>query len=330
MKVVFVYEHFFPPFDEGVKNFAFEMHQHYEKEHTAKLIRYFRILPNFLNSLLLVPRLLLLLPFLRPQKIVFIPQAALTFSSLLKLAILQVFYGSKLVAVGVQKRQLGQWQMKLLRRLKMPHIYVLSSGMAESLKSIGVVADIVNVGIDRNSYQPAADRHLLRNKYNIDTSSRVLLHVGHIKVSRNIDWLLEIKAALPELEIILVGSTATEQDNQLCQQLEQVGIRVLRDYLPDIYEVYQISDIYCFPVIIDTAAMETPLSVLEAMATNLPVITTPFGRLPEQFQDDNCYRYVTGAEEIIQLLNTSFGDHCKNREKTAVYSWQATAERLLT
>lgn len=329
MKVIFVYEHFSPPFDEGVKNFAFQVHQHYKNEHSVKLVRYLSFLPNFINSLLLVPRLLLLLPIYRPQKLVFMPQAALTFSSLIKLHILVLFYGSKLAAVGVQKRQLSPGQTRLLGQLKMPRIYVLSSAMADSLKSIDVLPEILNVGIDRNTYRPATNRSAIRKQYNIEPNKRVLLHVGHIRKSRNIDWLLDIKAAIPELEIILVGSTATEQDKQLCKQLERADISVFRHYLPDIHKIYQISDFYCFPVILDTAAMETPLSVLEAMATNLPVITTPFGRLPEQFQNDHCYRYVNEAEDVIKLLETDFGEDCVNREKTTKYSWRATAERLL-
>lgn len=328
MKVLFVYEHFFPPFDEGVKNFAYQVHQHYENEHSVKLVRYIDSLPNFLNSLILVPRLLLQLLH-RPDKLVFMPQASLTFSTFIKLYVLRLFYGDKLVAVGVQKRQLSHWQMQLVRKLKMPRIFVLSSAMVDILKTLNVQADIVKLGIDRDTYRPAADKLPLREKYTIDCARRVMLHVGHIRESRNIHWLLKVKAALPQLEIILVGSTATEQDDQLCRQLEQADIKVLRDYLPAINELYQLADIYCFPVILDTAAMETPLSVLEAMATNLPVITTPFGRLPEQFKDDAGYRYVNNAQEMIELLNTNFGENCANRQKTADYSWQATAERLL-
>lgn len=259
----------------------------------------------------------------------FIPQAALTFSSLIKLWVLGVFYGNKLIAVGVQKRQLEPWQSRVLGQMKLPKTFVLSSAMAVPLEKINVFAKVIGVGIDRDKYQPATSPLALRKKYNIPEDRRVLLHVGHIRESRNLQWLIEIKADLPDLEVILVGSTATEQEMGLCKQLENAGIRVMREYLPQIQEIYQLADVYCFPVTLATAAMETPLSVLEAMSTNLPIITTRFGRLPEQFNDAPYYRYADSAPEMVTLLKSGFETNCDNREKTALYSWSASAERLL-
>lgn len=328
MKILFVYEHFFAPFDEGVKNFAYQVYRQYQTTHDADLVRYYRKLPNALNSLMLVPRLLLRL-LGRPDKLVFMPQASLTFSSLLKIWVLHLFYGDRLVVVGTQKRSLRNWQTSILGKLSMPKTFVLSSSMAAPLKDINIKADIVEIGIDRDKYQPPAEKLSLRRKYELPVDKQVVLHVGHIKESRNLNWLLEVQRNRPELQVLVVGSTATEQDMVLCQQLEQAGIRVIRDYLADIQEVYQLADIYCFPVELETAAMETPLSVLEAMATNLPVLTTAFGRLPEQFNEDNCYRYVANPQDILRFISDGFDEPCSNREKTERYTWQASAARLL-
>lgn len=257
------------------------------------------------------------------------PQAALTFSSLLKLSLLKLFYGRKLVAVGVQKRQLKNWQARLASCIPLPHTFVLSQAMVEPLRTMGIQAEVVKLGIDRDKYQPADNKLALREKYNIPRDEIIALHVGHIRQSRNISWLLSIKDTLQNIGIVLVGSTATEQDRALCAQLEKAGIHVMREYLPDIQEIYQLSDIYCFPVTEDTAAMETPLSVLEAMATNLPIISTPFGRLPEQFKEDGYYRYASSAGAMAKLLAEGFGPACTNRDKTIDYSWSATAELLI-
>jgi glycosyltransferase involved in cell wall biosynthesis len=329
MKILFVYEHFFPPFDEGVKNFAEQVHNHLAPEHQLKLVRYFHKLPNALNSLLLVPRLLLAGAIFRSQRLIFIPQAALTFSTFIKIFILSLFYGSRLTVIGTQKRTLSEWQQKVVAALRIKPLFVLSSAMAEPLKKMNINSEVLNVGIDRKRYQPVDNKNPLREKYGIPQNKRILLHVGHIRESRNIHWLIDVQKSTNDTQVVLVGSTSTERDDELGQQLADAGIILMKDYLKDIQEVYQMADIYCFPVTLEDAAMETPLSILEAMATNLPVITTAFGRLPEQFAEDEHYRYANSPEEIIAVLNSNFGHNCINREKTEAYTWKATANRLL-
>ena len=201
--------------------------------------------------------------------------------------------------------------------------------MAADLERMNIQADILPIGIDVERYRPPEDKRRLREKYGIEAERRVLLHVGHIRESRNIEWMLEIATALPEIQIILVGSTSTKRDDALSRRLEQARILVFKDYLASIEEVYQLADVYCFPVILADAAMETPLSILEAMATNLPIVTTAFGRLPEQFSEDDYFRYIASPRDIVESLADGFGENCNNREKIKPYTWKATADRLL-
>lgn len=329
MKTIFIYEHFFPPFDEGVKKFAYMLHQEMVKSHDVALIRDIRGLPAMANNLVTVPRILLACLFRRPDRVVYVPKGALTFPSLARIWILEKMLGRKLSVVGVQRKKLSVWQQRLVRRLKFNNVFVLSSAMAKDVRKIGIHAQILNIGIDRQRYAPGGDIAALRNKYAIPPDRPVLLHVGHIRESRNIRWLQEIQQALPQIQVLLVGSTATQQENALCEQLERAGVIMLRNFIPDIHEIYQLSNWYCFPVLNDDGAMETPLSILESMAVNLPVITTRFGRLPELFAEDDCYRYVNSSEEIIRLLRSEFGRGCHNRPKTEPYTWRAAVETLL-
>ena len=329
MKVLFIYELFFPPFDEGVKNLAQMIHKNLDSEHQVRLVRNLGWLPSALNSLFIVPRIILAGLLFRSDKIIFIPQASLTFSSYIKIFALHKAFGSRLIVLGTQKRVLSEKQQSIVTKLGIQKLFVLSRSMAEPLQALQIPTQILNVGIDRERYQPATDKTRLRDKYNIPQGKRIILHVGHIRESRNIHWLLEVQRDLPDVQVVLVGSTSTDRDGDLCQHLEAAGIQTLKEYLADIQEVYQLADFYCFPVTLEDAAMETPLSILEAMATNLPIITTAFGRLPEQFSDDHCYRYIDNAADIVALLRTDFGKCCSNREKTEPYTWKATAERLV-
>jgi glycosyltransferase involved in cell wall biosynthesis len=126
----------------------------------------------------------------------------------------------------------------------------------------------------------------------------------------------------PLLDTLLVGSTSTPQDEHLVQELEEVRVRVLRDYIPDIQEIYQLSDCYLFPVASRTAAIELPLSVLEAMACNLPVITTRFGGLEDHFPEGHGLMFVETLEEMREAISlVKEGLETNTRAMVADLSW---------
>ncbi|HIA09201.1 MAG TPA: glycosyltransferase [Chromatiaceae bacterium] len=329
MKLLFCYEYFFPPFDEGMKKTTHMIFDELEADHEMCLVRNLTFLPHQLNSLLITPRLILRGLWLRPERIIYVPESALTFSALIKSWLLGLFFGSRLAIFGLQKRSFKPWQRAIISRLPLRNVFVLSSAMAEDLEKLGIHATVLPIGIDRETYVPSDNKHALKSKYGLPQDKPVLLHVGHIKTSRNAHWLAEVQQALPTIQVVLIGSTATDKEERLCTQLEDSGVRVIREYLADIHELYQLSDWYCFPVTEDFGAMETPLSVLEAMATNLPIITTRFGVVPELFDEDEYFRFVSGPEDIIAIIRQGFESQCMNRRKTEPYTWNHTAQRLL-
>ena len=329
MRVIFIFEYFFPPFDEGVKNLAYMIHSAVSEKNTTELIRDVSGLPHSLNSILILPRIIASALFLHPDKIIYIPKGALTFSGFIKSWVLEKLFGDRTSIVSVQKKQLTDRQASIVRHLQLRNVFALSNTMASGLGEYGVDAKTLFAGIDRDRFKPDANPGTLRKKYGISDSRPIVLHVGHIRASRNIEWLGQIQEEMPDLQVLLVGSTNTEQDLSLATELENKGVIIIRKALPDIQEIYQLSSWYCFPVMIQDAAMEIPLSVLEAMATNLPVITTRFGQLPELFNEDGHFQYVTSVDEIIMKLNNGLVEDCHNRKKTEPYTWQRTAELLL-
>ena len=97
----------------------------------------------------------------------------------------------------------------------------------------------------------------------------------------------------------------------------------------NIEELYNIADYYLFPVIRNDAAIETPLSVLEAMACNIPIITTAFGSLPDQFSEDDNFYFVNSIDEAIGILKNSRIRECKNRDKVKQFTWDEVVRKLV-
>src|SRR5262249_24792019 len=94
--------------------------------------------------------------------------------------------------------------------------------------------------------------------------------------------VLALKAiqAIPGMQALLIASSSTSADAGLRRDLQQAGVRVVDRHRADIEEHYRAADVYVFPVRSSLGAIELPLSILEAMATNLPIVTTRFGGVP--------------------------------------------------
>ena len=84
-------------------------------------------------------------------------------------------------------------------------------------------------------------------------------------------------------QIVVVGSTFFESDFDLINNLNSAGCLVIREYVPKIEEIYNSCDLYLFPVdtlhpsyfpknYLEVGVIDMPLSVLEALACELPVI----------------------------------------------------------
>lgn len=330
MNIVFAYEHLSEPFDEGVKKFAKMLHDALAAEHNIQVVRN-PPSPGPLTKMLLVPRILVASLRCEATAVVFIPEGSVTFFGLLKIWLLKHLLGKKLRAIGTQRRVLAGWQQRIIRRLDLGRIYAVSGSMADDLKSLGIRAHVINAGVEVGEFSPACgiDLGALRRKHGLTDGSQILLHVGHIKESRNLRWLIDISRVVQGIQVVIVGSTATTADAALLSELRKAEIVVKDGFVAEIQELYQVAAWYLFPVLEHTGAMEVPLSVLEAMAVGVPVMTTRFGRLPELFPEDEGFRYVSSSQDVIHLLQGGFGGGNRNREKVQQLSWQSAATSLL-
>ena len=130
---------------------------------------------------------------------------------------------------------------------------------------------------------------------------------------------------MPNLHAVVVASTSTVQDEQVKQDLVAAGVTVLDQYVPAVEEIYRLSDAYAFLAQEPTAAIEMPLSVLEAMATNLPVVCTPYGGLPDTFVAGQGLHYWTGADDLTSVVGTVLASPAGTRSLVEGMTWEAAA-----
>ena len=187
-----------------------------------------------------------------------------------------------------------------------PSVVLTQSLESENLfQRYGIKTQFFPSGVDLNRFAPVdvQKRKQLREKYGLDGNKFYILHIGSIKKGRNITFLQQFQK---DGNCIIVIGAGTDVDPQIYDALSKSGCRIMLRYFEDIQEVYNLSDCYIYPTsanydFLGRATADSivlPLTVLEAMACNLPVITTRFGALPRIFDDGDGLYYIQTADEV--------------------------------
>jgi len=191
-------------------------------------------------------------------------------------------------------------------------------------------AELLPVGVDTTTFRPPHDdeRAALRRAHDIASDAFVFLHVGHLSEKRNLRALIKL-ATLPNAHVVVIGSTSTPEDAGLRRDLEAAGARVIREFVP-VHEFYRLADAYVFPTIDSEGCVEIPLSVLEALASGLPVLARPFGGLRDVLPPGDDVRYFDTDEELLAAAQVLRAGARPRIRGVGEFSWRAIAERVVT
>ena len=189
-------------------------------------------------------------------------------------------------------------------------------------------------GVDISKFTPSnrTQKRSLRNKYGLNPDKFTVLHVGSLKPARNVQLFKQVATDNPSFQVIVVGRTADKHvDDELIEGLSASGCTVWTQYFENINELYAMADCYVFPTFNALACIETPLSVLEALSCNIPVITTPFGCLPRMFTPDTGIIFADSDEKLVKalaILSENYPAEINNRLKIMPYSWENIGTQL--
>lgn len=149
----------------------------------------------------------------------------------------------------------------------------------------------------------------------------VLMHIGHLKPNRGLEVLAQL-SGYHGWQVLVVGSPAMPAAPETMAMLQAAGCIVLREFIQDLPGLYSAVHAYAFPVSDPMGAIDMPLSVLEAMACNRPVISTPFKALPRFLPEGDGLYYFNSLDEAKAGLDSIMTRKAvATREKVAPFSW---------
>ena len=183
-------------------------------------------------------------------------------------------------------------------------------------------------GVDTFLFHPVSKKEVkkLRKKYNLSQNKPLVLFVGRFVQKKGIDMLLKAKSSL--FDIVCVGSgDIYKYTNNLN------GIHIYNDLdQHSLAEIYQVCDIFILP----SRGEGFPLSIQEAMASNLPVITTK-ENIPFEKNKELAFYVLPKSNEINSAIrkileNPYLAKRIVKESRAFVlkeFSWSRYVEKLL-
>jgi glycosyltransferase involved in cell wall biosynthesis len=189
-----------------------------------------------------------------------------------------------------------------------------------NIDDINVPIKAISNGIDLSKFKPGKAPAVLLKKYNIPTHVPIVTYLGRLDSEKHVSVLVRAFAEVlkkTKAHLMIVGSgNDLEHLTELAEELGIAENVTLTGRIPeeDKPGIHRIGKVFVMPSPVELQC----ISMLEAMASGLPVIGVNDGALHELAQDGkNVYLVKTDdvdaiAEKIVKLL----GDE-KLREKMA-------------
>lgn len=276
------------------------------------------------------PRLRRALRAFGPDVICYVPSASMTTFSVARARVLKTLCPKATVAlVALQPRAHGPAGKRIVSLAKPDVVFGQSPATVEYAESLGLRAAILPPAVDIERFRPANEdeKQQLRAKHHLPLDKRIVLHVGHAKPGRGVEALEGIQEFA---QAVLVTGRSTGIDLEIVRGLKAAGVIVIDSYVESVDEIFRAADAYVFPVESEQSAIEMPLSVLEAMGCNLPVVATRYGGLPEAFGEAPGLTFVDSATEAIDALrDRDWTASSDTRSLVAELTWVNVASEII-
>jgi glycosyltransferase involved in cell wall biosynthesis len=200
--------------------------------------------------------------------------------------------------------------------------------------------DVVYNGTNTEKFKPAENFSLIRNKWNLSDSTRVVSYAGRLDEPKGLETLIKAFALLIKdgisVKLMIAGKPlvhkdkngkeCTQKGEQYKQSLKQLsndlGIEKYVEFLghlTDTTSLYQLSDVTVLP-----SLWSEPFgrSIIESMACGTPVVASRIGGIPEiltgefqrgLFEPGNERDLSDTLSQIINWrdINPQLGERCR-------------------
>ncbi|MCK9421311.1 MAG: glycosyltransferase [Bacteroidales bacterium] len=331
MRVLYITEDLTLPLDEGIKNaasfFFRELSRRYDtigickygKEIHSKELKLYQINTN---RIFLDKKIRSLLKSHNPNIIFYLPSSSATLPSFVRLNMLKYFQpAAKCLMISMQPKSLSPFKKFIIRKLKTDVVLTPSPEVLKTMQSMALNSSLIPLHTDLYRFTPIKSAKIktdLRRQYKLPEDKNIIAHVGHINWGRNLDSLIPLQT--DDNQVVIIGSSSTPIDApkeiHLKEKLEQRGIIILDGYIPKIEEIYQLSDLYVFPVTFEAGSIGLPLSILEARACGIPVLTTEYGSVMTFLGDDHQGIYYSTPDKFLKRTKEIL---CKKQDFNLTY-----------
>jgi O-antigen/teichoic acid export membrane protein/glycosyltransferase involved in cell wall biosynthesis len=268
-------------------------------------------------------------PGRRPAAVIYASRSSVTAMALLRGRLLGLLRRAPVALVALQEFRVRS--RRVLRWLAPDLLLVPTGADCARARRAGVNAALVQSGVDLDRFRPAlpGERAALRRRWSLAAEATVVLHVGHLRDGRNLERPLASLAAAGATVVLVASGRRGPESVRLRDALRAAGVRVLEGYQPRIEELYRLADCYVFTTESRGDAAALPLSVLEALASDVPVACPRFGALAERFEGAAGVSVVERPEELTAAALALAGGGARTRPLAEPFGWAAVTERLL-
>ncbi|HGE71915.1 TPA: glycosyltransferase family 1 protein [Candidatus Poribacteria bacterium] len=232
-------------------------------------------------------------------------------------------------------------------------VITLSQRLKEYLIKNGITNEskvkVIRSGVDTEKFNSLNQKMTLENElFEINNNDdKIILYFGPLSTFRGVDTLLaaipKIAKKFPSARLILLarGSLSTREERKLAKMAKSTkNVHVVKGVLRDelLVSYLSLADVIVLPFKF-WPQVECPLTLLEAMAMEKPVITTNVGAIPEIIVNNENgilvppKKHEVLAEAIVELLNDKefalkIGENAR-RHAVRFHSWDIVVKETL-